>query len=252
MTGEQKTHFGTQKVSMSQKTQLVTDVFKRVAGSYDLMNDLMSLGIHRLWKQELIHLLRPRSYVRMLDVAGGTGDIALRFLQASQKVHAEDVHVTVCDRNPSMVHEGRNKALDTGIIQNLDWMVGDATALPFKDNSFDIYTIAFGLRNVTEPQKALDEAFRVLKPGGMFYCLEFSKVSQPILQKLYKFHSFSIIPRIGQLIAQDKAAYDYLVQSIEQFPAPEILLQMLGKSGLQHTSFQTLSFGVVAIHIGMK
>jgi demethylmenaquinone methyltransferase/2-methoxy-6-polyprenyl-1,4-benzoquinol methylase len=252
MTDEQQTHFGFRRVSTSEKTRLVSDVFKRVAGSYDLMNDLMSLGVHRLWKQELITLMRPRSHVHLLDVAGGTGDIALRFLEASHAVNAENAHVTVCDRNPAMVMEGRNKAIDKGIVHSLDWMVGDATALPFPDNSFDMYSIAFGLRNVTEPSHALAEAYRVLKPGGMFYCLEFSKVTHPLLQKIYKFHAFSVIPRIGSLIAQDREAYQYLVESIEQFPDAESLQSMVAQAGFTQTSYHRLNFGVVAIHMGMK
>ncbi len=252
MSDEQQTHFGFRAVSPEQKTAMVTDVFKRVAGSYDVMNDLMSFGIHRQWKQTLIKLMRPRDHVHLLDVAGGTGDIALRFQAACHQINAMHTRFTVCDRNPAMVYEGRDKAINKGAIQNLDWIVGDATSLPFPDRHFDLYSIAFGLRNVTEPQKALTEAWRVLKPGGTFYCLEFSKISQPLLQKLYRFHAFSIIPRLGDLIAGDRDAYQYLVESIEQFPDAMTFQLMMDQAGFQQTSYQKLTFGVVAIHVGIK
>lgn len=252
MTGEENTYFGKRKVSALEKTQLVTDVFRRVASSYDLMNDLMSFGIHRLWKQELVQMLRPRSHVHMLDMAGGTGDIALRFLEAARNLRASNVHVTVCDRNPAMVQEGRDKAIDQGVIHELEWTVGDASCLPFAADRFDIYTIAFGLRNVTNPQKALEEAYRVLKPGGMFFCLEFSQVDHPLLHKLYKFHSFSVIPRLGQWVARDKAAYEYLVESIARFPSPDVLMEMISKARFGEISCHRMSFGVVALHIGTK
>jgi ubiquinone/menaquinone biosynthesis methyltransferase len=252
MTQEQQTHFGFRTVSMAEKTRLVADVFKRVAPSYDLMNDLMSAGLHRYWKSELIALMRPRSHLQLLDVAGGTGDVALRFYSACRSLRVRDVNITVCDRNAAMIRVGRDKAIDKGIIQGVEWIVGDAVALPFPDQQFDLYSIAFGLRNVTEPQKALAEAWRVLKPGGVFYCLEFSKISRPLVQKLYHMYAFSMIPLMGAVVARDRAAYQYLVESIENFPDAPTLQIMLEKAGFQQTSYHLLTAGIVAIHIGVK
>ena len=252
MDDQQQTHFGYESVTMGEKTRRVTDVFERVASSYDIMNDVMSFGLHRLWKDRFVDLMRPRDNILMLDVAGGTGDIALRFLSKAGKLNAANVHITLCDRNSAMVSEGRNKAINRGIHQELLWSVGDATSLPFVNNTYNIYSIAFGLRNVTEPEKALAEAYRVLKPGGMFYCLEFSKITQSLVKKFYSIYAFSIIPRLGHFIANDRAAYQYLVESIEQFYDADALQTLMIKHGFQQTSYQKLNFGSVAIHIGMK
>jgi demethylmenaquinone methyltransferase/2-methoxy-6-polyprenyl-1,4-benzoquinol methylase len=243
--------FGFQDVPASQKIDLVSSVFKRVAKSYDLMNDLMSLGIHRLWKKELIQMLRPRPHMHLLDMAGGTGDIAFRFLEACAPFNPSS-HVTVCDQNEAMLLEGKRKAINQGILKNIDWVVSDAAVLPFADNTFDAYTISFGLRNVTEIEKALQEAHRVLKPGGQFFCLDFSKVTSEPLEKLYAFYSFQIIPRVGALVAKDKEAYQYLVESIARFPDQSTLAQMIQGAGFDQVTWRNLSQGIVAIHSGIK
>lgn len=245
---KKKTSFGFKKVSPEEKTHLVQDVFDRVAGKYDLMNDVLSLGIHRLWKAELIKMLRPRPHIHLLDVAGGTGDIALKFLKSC----AYSSNVTVYDANQSMLKAGFNRAIDQGILKGLSWICGDAAVLPFQNNFYDAYSIAFGLRNVTDIEGALKEAYRVLKPGGMFFCLEFSKITLPSLAKLYKFYSFNIIPTLGSLIAKDKDAYQYLVESIEEFYSQEALATLLQKAGFSQVSYQNLSSGIVAIHSGIK
>jgi demethylmenaquinone methyltransferase/2-methoxy-6-polyprenyl-1,4-benzoquinol methylase len=247
MSFDHETSFGFKKVTPIEKTKEVYNVFKRVAARYDLMNDVMSLGIHRYWKHKLIEMMRPRPGSHLLDVAGGTGDIAIRFLQA-----APTAQVTVCDLNEAMMKEGRDKAIDAGIIQNLDWVCADAASLPFADQSFDTYSISFGLRNVTDIPAALKEAWRVLKPGGQYFCLEFSKVENPVFKKVYEEYSFRLIPKIGAMIAQDHDAYQYLVESIARFPDQETLLGMLQKAGFKQTSYVNCTNGIVAIHSGIK
>lgn len=247
MEESKPTTFGFQEVSPAEKTRLVNDVFHRVAHRYDLMNDVMSGGIHRLWKNQLIHTMRPSAQTHLLDVAGGTGDIAFRFLQACTQSH-----VTVCDMNPGMIEVGRDRALDRGILKNLEWVCGDASALPFTASSFDLYSIAFGLRNVTFREEALREAFRVLKPGGKFFCLEFSRVHVPGLKELYRFYNFSLIPRFGAWIGQDRDAYQYLVESIAQFPDQQQLASEIRQAGFDAVQVQNLSGGIVAIHQGIK
>jgi demethylmenaquinone methyltransferase / 2-methoxy-6-polyprenyl-1,4-benzoquinol methylase len=242
-----QTNFGFQEVSSSEKTRRVTDVFHRVARRYDLMNDVMSTGIHRLWKDQFIRMMNPVGEVHLLDVAGGTGDIAFRFLEACAQGS-----VTICDINPGMIEQGRDRALDRGITKRLKWVCGDASALPFEDASFDFYSISFGLRNVTFRIKALEEAFRVLKPGGQFFCLEFSKVQLPGLKELYHFYSFSLIPRLGAWIARDRDAYQYLVESIAQFPDQAQLEKEVRAAGFDNVKFHNLSAGIAAIHQGIK
>lgn len=251
MSADHETSFGFKKVTPQEKSKEVDSVFKRVASRYDLMNDVMSLGIHRLWKHKLIEMIRPRPGMHLLDVAGGTGDIAIRFLNAS-KQYAPHAQATVCDRNEAMIVEGRDKALDAGITHHLDWVCADAAALPFDDQTFDTYSISFGLRNVTDIPSALKEAYRVLKPGGQYFCLEFSKVENPWFQKAYEEYSFRLIPRIGAWIAQDRDAYQYLVESIARFPDQEELLGLIQTAGFQQTSYVNLSNGIVAIHSGIK
>lgn len=246
-----RSSFGFKEVSPEEKTGLVIDVFKRVAKSYDVMNDVMSLGVHRHWKNELIQMLRPRPGMQLLDMAGGTGDIAFRFLEASQKFTPTS-QVSVCDLNDKMLAEGKRKAINQGILQNISWTCCDAAAIPFEDNTFDAYTISFGLRNVTEIEKALKEAYRVLKPGGQFLCLEFSKVTPGPLEKLYDFYSFQVIPRMGALIANDKEAYQYLVESIARFPDQQTLAEMITTAGFQQVTWRDLNQGIVAIHSGLK
>ncbi|HBN21957.1 MAG TPA: bifunctional demethylmenaquinone methyltransferase/2-methoxy-6-polyprenyl-1,4-benzoquinol methylase, partial [Holosporales bacterium] len=218
---------------------------------YDVMNDVMSLGIHRHWKNELITMLRPRPDMHLLDMAGGTGDIAFRFLEACTGFTSPSC-VTVCDRNDKMLYEGKRKAINQGILKGLSWVCGDAADIPFEDNTFDAYTISFGLRNVTEIDKALQEAHRVLKPGGQFFCLEFSKVTSKPLEKLYDFYSFQVIPKMGALVANDKEAYQYLVESIARFPDQQTLADKIKDAGFGQVSWRNMSQGVVAIHSALK
>lgn len=238
-----ETDFGFEAVSPEEKTRRVQGVFDSVASRYDLMNDLMSGGLHRLWKEAFIDRLRPTSGMRVVDVAGGTGDIAFRILKRSP-----DARVTICDLTADMLRVGRDRAIDQTLLTGLDWTCGNAEALPFPDASMDAYTIAFGLRNVTDKPKALAEARRVLKPGGHFLCLEFSRVSVPFLDRLYDRYSFSILPWMGQLVARDRASYQYLAESIRQFPPQETLAAMLEDAGLGHVSWQNMSGGIVAMH----
>ena len=218
---EKTTHFGFETVSESEKAGRVQGVFGSVASRYDIMNDVMSGGIHRLWKDAMMDWLAPRSGQKLLDVAGGTGDIAYRFLKRAGQGHA-----TVLDLTEEMLVEGRKRAEANQMIDQLDWSVGDAMALPFPDNSFDVYTISFGIRNVTRPQDALNEAFRVLRPGGRLMVLEFSQIPNPAMQWAYDLYSFNLIPLMGQLIANDRDSYQYLVESIRKFPDQDMFLNM--------------------------
>jgi len=238
----ERTHFGYREVVSTEKASLVRGVFDSVADRYDLMNDLMSGGMHRLWKASMIDQLRPRPDMHLLDVAGGTGDIAARFRAASGG------RVTVCDINASMVGVGRDRGIDASWATGIDWIVGDAEVLPLPDHSIDAYTIAFGLRNVTDIDAALREAHRVLRPGGRFLCLEFSRVACPILAELYDRFSFGILPLLGSVVAGDEEAYHYLVESIRRFPPQEVLASRMTDAGLTRAGFRNLSFGIVAIH----
>lgn len=251
MSAEQnpeKDWFGTKQVSPEKKTELVLDVFHSVARKYDIMNDVMSGGVHRLWKDRLIRMIRPKTHMKFLDVAGGTGDIAFRIHAAT----GGKAPITVCDINASMLAVGEARALDKGILHNLEWVEGNAEKLPFKDNSFDVYTIAFGLRNVTHIDNALAEAVRVLKPGGQFYCLEFSHVDNPLLGRAYAAYSDRVIPKMGGLVANDSESYQYLVESIRKFPRREALCQRMRAAGFSVANAQKLSFGLVAVHEGRK
>lgn len=240
--------FGARRVRPSEKTGLVLDVFHSVARKYDLMNDLMSGGVHRLWKDRLIRMIRPREGWKFLDVAGGTGDIAFRLHEATNGLSP----ITVCDINASMLKVGEARALDRGILHNLDWVEGNAEKLPFPDNTFDVYTIAFGLRNVTRIDAALKEACRVLKPGGRFFCLEFSHVDNPALSKAYGLYSEKVIPRIGKMVANDADSYQYLIESIRKFPRRAILAKRLKAAGFRGARATALSFGMVAVHEARK
>ena len=239
-----KAWFGFQRVDAEEKPQLVRGVFERVAGRYDLMNDLMSGGIHRLWKAALVDWLAPRPGQLLLDVAGGTGDIARRFLAKA----GGGARVVVCDLTPAMVAVGRDRAIDRGITAGIDWVAGDALALPIAGASVDAYTIAFGLRNVADIDKALAEARRVLKPGGRFLCLEFSQVVLPVLKELYDTYSFHVVPWMGRIVAGDRDAYVYLVESIRRFPAHAALAERLAAAGLERASYRNLSGGIAALH----
>ncbi|MGX0974711.1 demethylmenaquinone methyltransferase/2-methoxy-6-polyprenyl-1,4-benzoquinol methylase [Roseovarius sp. MBR-51] len=244
---EKTTHFGFQDIPESEKAGRVRGVFGSVASKYDVMNDAMSLGIHRVWKDAMMDWLAPRSGQRLLDVAGGTGDISFRFLKRAGQAHA-----TVLDLTEPMLIEGRKRAEAEQMAESLDWVVGDAMALPFENNSFDVYTISFGIRNVTRPQEALNEAFRVLKPGGRLMVLEFSQIPNEVMQKVYDLYSFNIIPRLGQMIADDRDSYQYLVESIRQFPDQETFLQMVRAAGFENAKYRNLSLGIACLHSGWK
>ena len=247
-TGPDTASFGFRDVPAAEKPALVRGVFDRVARRYDLMNDLMSLGVHRLWKSVLIDMLAPRPGMHLLDVAGGTGDIAVRFLKRLDG----KARVSVCDINAEMVAVGRDRAIDRGMPGAIEWLVGDAEALPMADNSVDAYTIAFGLRNVTHIGQALAEARRVLRPGGRFLCLEFSHVSLPLLGAVYDRYSFSVLPWLGQYVARDREAYVYLAESIRRFPGQAELAAMMKVAGLARAQWRDLSGGIVAIHGGWR
>jgi demethylmenaquinone methyltransferase/2-methoxy-6-polyprenyl-1,4-benzoquinol methylase len=241
------THFGFKDVAEDDKAGMVHGVFTNVASKYDIMNDVMSMGIHRVWKDALMDWLVPRDGQRLLDVAGGTGDVAFRFLG-----RAPGASATVLDMTESMLVEGQKRAEASQMAEKLDWIVGDAMALPFEDNTFDRYTISFGIRNVTRIPDALAEAFRVLRPGGRLMVLEFSQLPNDGLQKLYDLYSFNVIPRMGQLIAGDRDSYQYLVESIRRFPDQETFAAMIRDAGFEQVSFRNLSMGIAALHSGWK
>lgn len=244
---EKTTHFGFEDIPEDQKAGRVRGVFGSVASKYDIMNDVMSVGIHRLWKDAMMDWLAPRPGQRLLDVAGGTGDIAFRFLK-----RAGEGHATVLDLTEEMLIEGRQRAEAEDMGESLSWLVGDAMALPFENNTFDVYTISFGIRNVTRPQEALNEAFRVLKPGGRLMVLEFSQIPNDMLQKAYDLYSFNIIPRMGQAIAGDRDSYQYLVESIRKFPDQETFLGMVRDAGFDNAKYRNLSLGIACLHSGWK
>jgi len=298
-TATPTTHFGFQTVPAQQKQHMVADVFHRVANNYDLMNDLMSAGVHRVWKDFFMAKLRPTPGMALLDVAGGTGDIAFRFVESvkstspfpalSSPQSSTLSPVVVCDINASMLRVGQERARQLGYInsdvplydpsgiaaaataspdappfqktvlptqalltQPMNFVVGDAQELPFEDNSFDAYTIAFGLRNVTDIDKALREARRVLKKGGRFLCLEFSQLNNPLLQAAYDAYSFNVIPMIGQMVVNDRASYQYLVESIRRFPEQNLLCDMMREAGFKGVGYTDYTFGVCAVHSGYK
>ena len=246
-TAEQTTHFGFETVPEAQKAGKVQNIFNSVASKYDIMNDVMSAGIHRIWKEAMMDWLAPRPGQKLIDVAGGTGDVSFKFLKRSGSGHA-----TVLDITENMLIEGRKRADADKIPDSLDWIVGDAMFLPFADNTFDVYTISFGIRNVTRPQEALNEAFRVLRPGGRLMVLEFSQIPVPLVQKAYDLYSFNVIPTMGKLIANDRSSYQYLVESIRKFPDQKTFLSMLQNAGFKNTSYRNLSLGIAALHSGWK
>ena len=247
MSDQKTTHFGFETVPESEKAGRVQGVFGSVASRYDVMNDAMSLGIHRLWKDAMMDWIAPRAGQRLLDVAGGTGDISFRFLKRAGYGHA-----TVLDLTEPMLVEGRKRAEAERMADSLDWVVGDAMALPFADNSFDVYTISFGIRNVTRPEDALAEAYRVLKPGGRLMVLEFSQIPTPALQWAYDRYSLNMIPAMGQIIANDRDSYQYLVESIRRFPDQETFLQMVRTAGFEQAKYRNLTLGIAALHSGWK
>ncbi len=241
------THFGFHTVPEADKAGMVHGVFTRVANRYDIMNDLMSVGIHRLWKDAMMDWLAPRPGQRLLDVAGGTGDIAFRFM-----ARAKSGHATVCDLTESMLTEGRKRAEAENLAESLDWIVGDAMALPFASNTFDVFTISFGIRNVTRIPDALREAYRVLKPGGRLMVLEFSQMPNPAMQWAYDRYSFNVIPLMGQIVANDRESYQYLVESIRKFPDQETFAGMIRQAGFAQVKYRNLSMGIAALHSGWK
>lgn len=245
-----ETSFGFRDVGRGEKQPLVDSVFHRVASRYDLMNDIMSAGMHRLWKDAMVTWLNPpkRPGWTALDVAGGTGDIAFRIVEASDR----NAHVTVLDINGSMLAEGKKRAQRRKLLGNLDFVEANAEDLPFPDKSFDAYTIAFGIRNVPRIDKALREAFRVLKTGGRFLCLEFSEVDMPMLDKAYEAWSFNAIPRIGQVVTGDAESYRYLVESIARFPAQKDFADMIREAGFEQVSWRNYTGGIAALHSGWK
>lgn len=240
--------FGDTKVKPEDKQGLVLNVFESVADDYDVMNDVMSAGIHRIWKDRFVRLISPSPNDTILDVAGGTGDIAFRMHKRTNG----KAEITVCDINPEMLRVGKARAIDKGLLNGLNWIEGSAEKLPFDDNSFDIYTISFGLRNVPHIDTALSEAFRVLKPGGRFYCLEFSHMKSRTLQKLYDAYSYAFIPKFGEIIAKDKDSYQYLVESIRKFPPQDELKERMQSAGFERCAYKNLSMGISAIHSGYK
>ncbi len=246
----ESTHFGLRQVPLAEKQALVDDVFRSVAHRYDLMNDLMSFGLHRAWKDALVTAVNPpksRPFA-LLDLAGGTGDVALRVIEAG----GEDTRATVCDINPDMLAVGLERAAARSHADAVTFTEANAEALPFKDRSFDAATIAFGIRNVPRIDRALAEAFRVLKIGGRFLCLEFSAVNVPGLDTLYDAYSFNVIPALGRVVAGDAESYRYLVESIRRFPKPQPFADMLRTAGFARVSYRLMTGGIVALHSGWR
>ena len=238
--------FGYQNVPLSQKQDLVNSVFDSVASSYDIMNDLMSIGVHRLWKEALLDWMAPRPNQILADLAGGTGDVSLKFLErGGQFAHVIDI-------NEQMLAAGRKRKVMNKFQERLNWLAGDAQDIPLADNSVDRVIIAFGLRNVPDRMKALNQIVRILKPGGRFCCLEFSHVKNPILSSVYDGWSFNILPKIGQLVAGEAQPYQYLVESIRRFPSEAELCSMMADTGMAQIKVRNLSGGIAAIHSGWK
>ena len=246
-TNEKTTHFGNETIPEAEKAGRVHGVFTSVASKYDIMNDVMSVGIHRVWKDAMMDWLAPRDGQRLLDVAGGTGDIAFRFLG-----RAPGARAVVCDMTESMLISGKQRADAERLADKLDWVVGDAMNLPFEDSSFDVYTISFGIRNVTRPAEALAEAYRVLRPGGRLMVLEFSQLPNAGLQHLYDMYSFNVIPAMGKVITGDRDSYQYLVESIRQFPDQDTFAEMIRTAGFGQVKYRNLSMGIAALHSGWK
>ncbi|MBS0221481.1 MAG: bifunctional demethylmenaquinone methyltransferase/2-methoxy-6-polyprenyl-1,4-benzoquinol methylase UbiE [Proteobacteria bacterium] len=246
--------FGYRDVPRAEKAGLVRGVFESVAPRYDLMNDLMSGGVHRLWKNALVDVVNPRPGEKLLDVAGGTGDIAFRLARrvAERGGEGAAADVTICDINSAMLGVGRDRAIDRGLLRGLAWTTGDAEHLPFPDRSFDAYTIAFGLRNVTDIDQALREAYRVLKPGGRYYCLEFSKVTSAPIGRVYDAYSERALPFFGRMVARDAESYRYLHESIRRFPPQHELAARLGRAGFARVAWRNMTLGVVALHSGWR
>ncbi|MBX7248497.1 MAG: class I SAM-dependent methyltransferase [Caulobacteraceae bacterium] len=256
MTAEPKSSFGFRDVEATEKVALVRGVFESVADSYDLMNDLMSAGVHRIWKDMAIARLNPQPGETVIDCAGGTGDMARRMVKRVRSIQKRrggpDLRVNLVDYNGEMIRAGvaKSASLPVGPEPEIRWTVGDAMALPFRDGHADAYVISFGIRNVANVQRALDEARRVLKPGGRFFCLEFSRPVSAALRTTYDAYSFKVIPAIGEIVAKDRDSYQYLVESIRRFPDQKTLQGMLDQAGFARTGYTNYSGGVVALHHG--
>ena len=245
---DKTTDFGYKKVNVEEKAGKVAEVFHSVASNYDLMNDLMSGGIHRLWKRVTIEMSGVRPGYKVLDIAGGTGDLAAKF----SRIVGPEGTVVLADINDSMLKVGRDRLVDRGITENVRFSQADAQYLPFPDNTFDVITIAFGLRNVTDKDMALRSMLRVLKPGGKLLVLEFSKPPNPLLSKIYDGYSFSVLPKLGKLFANDADSYQYLAESIRMHPDQDTLLGMMNQAGFENTDYHNMTGGIVALHRGVK
>lgn len=247
-----KTHFGFKQVNRDEKAGLVKEIFSGVAKKYDLMNDLMSGGVHRLWKNKMVEEIELKTAeVRTIDLAGGTGDIAFRIAKKARDKNVK-CQIDVVDINQEMLDVGKERAVDLNLFSDLKFTCCDGEKLCFENETFDFFTIAFGIRNFTNIEAGLSEAYRVLKPGGKFICLEFSKVNDYFLQKIYDAYSFKVIPKIGEVVLKDRASYQYLVESIRKFPSQDEFKKMIEKAGFKNVSYQNLSFGAAAIHVGYK
>lgn len=242
--------FGYKRVTANEKSSLVRSVFNSVAPNYDLMNDLMSGGVHRLWKSAMVNWLAPQTNRTYLDVAGGTGDIAFRILERVRPAAGEALpDIFACDLTHAMLKVGRERAAHHPSFEPaLNWICGNAEQLPMNDRTFDVYTIAFGIRNVTDIAQALSEAYRILQPGGRFLCLEFSTVVVPVLDELYERYSFGVLPRLGQAVAGDREAYQYLAESIRRFPNQDTFASMIETAGFSQIQVRNLSGGIAALH----
>jgi demethylmenaquinone methyltransferase/2-methoxy-6-polyprenyl-1,4-benzoquinol methylase len=249
-SNEDHTHFGAKTVKNTEKASLVKEVFSSVASQYDLMNNAMSMGVHHLWKKQMIAEMLPTG--TLLDLAAGTGDIARMHYERTKQLCGQGLPVVCCDINAAMLKEGRNNLINHNMITDVHYVCGDAENLPFPDDSFDHCTIAFGIRNVTHIDRALSEMWRVLKPGGKCIILEFSKVTQPMLATVYDLYSQHVIPKLGKFIAHQEEAYVYLVESIRRFPAQEPFKIMMEEAGFIEVAYRNLTQGVVAIHTGWK
>lgn len=243
-----KVFYGHETIDADEKTSRIGDLFGRVAPSYDIMNDVMSLGQHRAWKDSLIRQIRPRTNLSYLDLAGGTGDIAFRI---RQKI-GQKSDITIADLTPAMLEEGKKRAIDRGWLNEFKWVEANAEKLPFEDAQFDIVTMSFGLRNVGDRASALSEIYRVLKQGGKFHCMEFSPIENPMVHKAYELYTKTLVPTAGRIIAKDQAAYDYLLDSIDTFPSVEQLKSEMQSAGFRETCYRNKGLGTVAIHSGIK
>ena len=242
------TDFGFSRVRSKDKSNLVKKIFENVSGRYDLMNDFMSLGIHRIWKELMLDWLAPRRGQNLIDVAGGTGDIAFNFIKRAKT----GVNATILDLTESMMIQGKKKTIDLPKESQINWVCGDAMRLPFNNNTFDVYTISFGIRNVTNISKTLSEAYRVLKPGGRLMILEFSSVNNDLISWIYDKYSFNIIPKLGEFVSNDRESYQYLVESIRKFPNQEKFSEMIINEGFKKVKYRNLTFGIAALHSAWK